>query len=61
MFTLKPIGVVRSQYTVTSDIPKGLGAKHDVEGVLDILPVFERGLMDISSTMPPTRAASVRT
>jgi tRNA-Thr(GGU) m(6)t(6)A37 methyltransferase TsaA len=47
MFTLKPIGAVRSQYTITSDIPKGLGAKHDAEGVLDILPEFERGLMDI--------------
>ena len=47
MFTLKPIGFVRSPYTKTEDIPKGLGAKHDAEGVLEIAPEFELGLADI--------------
>ena len=47
MFTSRPIGFVRSPYTRTSDIPKGLGAKHDTEGVLSILPEFGPGLMDI--------------
>jgi tRNA-Thr(GGU) m(6)t(6)A37 methyltransferase TsaA len=47
VFTPRPIGFVRSPYTETSAIPKGLAAKHDVDGVLDILPEFEAGLRDI--------------
>jgi tRNA (adenine37-N6)-methyltransferase len=47
MFTPTPIGLVRSPYTETNQIPKGLGAKHDVDGVLEILPEFEVGLTDI--------------
>src|SRR3974377_795306 len=47
MFTPRPIGYVRSPYTDTKAIPKGVGAKHDAEGVLDILPEFEQGLIDI--------------
>ena len=47
MFTPKPIGYVRSPYTDTKAIPKGLGVKHELEGVLEILPEFELGLTDI--------------
>jgi tRNA (adenine37-N6)-methyltransferase len=47
VFTPRPIGFVRSPYTDTKAIPKGLGAKHDAEGVLEILPDFEPGLTDI--------------
>ena len=47
MFTPTPIGYVRSPFTSTKAIPKGLGVKHDEEGVLEILPEFERGLTDI--------------
>lgn len=47
MFEMRAIGFVRSQYSETSQIPKGCGAKHDVEGVLEILPEFEEGLTDI--------------
>ena len=47
MFTSRPIGFVSSPYKGTSQIPKGLGAKHDVDGVLKILPEFEAGLLDI--------------
>ena len=47
MFTPQPIGYIRSPYTETSAIPKGLGAKHDAEGVLEILPQFETGLKDV--------------
>jgi tRNA (adenine37-N6)-methyltransferase len=46
-FAMKPIGFIRSGYTEKRDIPKGLGAKHDAEGVIEILPEFEAGLMDI--------------
>ena len=41
------IGVVRSPYHETREIPKGMGAKHEAEGVLEILPEFEVGLTDI--------------
>ena len=44
---MKPIGYVRSAYADTAQIPKGLGAEHHAEGVLDILPEFEPGLADI--------------
>jgi tRNA (adenine37-N6)-methyltransferase len=47
MFTMQPIGFVRSPYQNRNDVPRGLGAKHDAEGVLEILPEFEPGLMDI--------------
>src|SRR5258707_10205971 len=47
MFTLQPIGYVHSPYSETSAVPKGLGARHDAEGTLEILPEFELGLTDI--------------
>ena len=47
MFTMRPIGVVRSPYTETGQIPKGCGARHDAEGTLEIRPEFEEGLTDI--------------
>lgn len=47
MFSPRPIGHVRSPYKGTQEVPKGLGAKHDVEGILEILPEFEAGLGDI--------------
>jgi tRNA-Thr(GGU) m(6)t(6)A37 methyltransferase TsaA len=47
MFTSQPIGFVSSPYKNTSEIPKGLGAKHEADGVLTILPDFEKGLTDI--------------
>jgi tRNA (adenine37-N6)-methyltransferase len=47
MFSPQPIGHVRSPYQTTKEIPKGLGAKHDAEGVLEILQEFEAGLTDI--------------
>ena len=47
MFTPIPIGHIRSPFTSTKSIPKGLGVKHDEEGTLEILPEFEPGLTDI--------------
>jgi tRNA-Thr(GGU) m(6)t(6)A37 methyltransferase TsaA len=47
MFTSQLIGFVSSPYKVTSEIPKGLGAKHEADGVLTILLDFEKGLTDI--------------
>jgi tRNA-Thr(GGU) m(6)t(6)A37 methyltransferase TsaA len=42
-----PIGVVRSPFSDTSQIPKGLGAEHRAEGVLEIEPALDAGLADI--------------
>jgi len=47
MFTSQPIGFVSSPYKSTREIPKGLNAKHDADGMLKILPEFEPGLTDI--------------
>jgi tRNA-Thr(GGU) m(6)t(6)A37 methyltransferase TsaA len=47
MFTPRPIGVVRSPYRDSAEIPKGCGARHEAEGVLELLPEFEAGLTDI--------------
>jgi tRNA-Thr(GGU) m(6)t(6)A37 methyltransferase TsaA len=44
---MRPIGYIRSSYTDTQQVPKGLGATHTMEGVLEILPEFEKGLQDI--------------
>jgi tRNA (adenine37-N6)-methyltransferase len=47
MFTPRPIAFVQSPYTESSAIPKGIGAKHDAEGVIEFLREFEAGLADI--------------
>ena len=44
---LRPIGYVRSPFTETAQVPKGLGAEHRAEGTLEILPEYEAGLQDI--------------
>ena len=47
MFPMQPVGYVRSPYTATREIPKGPGAKHEAEGVLEIRAELEAGLADI--------------
>lgn len=47
MLSLQPIGHVHSPYKNAQEVPKGLGAKHEAEGILEILPQFELGLSDI--------------
>jgi len=47
MFSPVPIGYIRSPYQNTEQVPKGLGAQHAAEGILDILPPYEAGLTDI--------------
>lgn len=47
MFTPRPIAFIRSPYTESSAIPKGLGAKHEAEGVIEFLREYEAGLADI--------------
>lgn len=47
MFTFRPIGFVHSPFTDTSAIPRGLGARHEAEGSIELLREFEAGLADI--------------
>jgi tRNA-Thr(GGU) m(6)t(6)A37 methyltransferase TsaA len=47
MITMQPIGYVRSAYSETQEIPKGLGATHQAEGTLEIRQDLEAGLTDI--------------
>ena len=46
-FAMLAIGSVRSPFQETAQVPKGLGAQHQAEGVLEILPKYEAGLADI--------------
>jgi len=45
--SMLPIGFVRSPYRDLHSIPRGLDAKHDVEGVLELRAEFGPGLADI--------------
>jgi tRNA (adenine37-N6)-methyltransferase len=47
LFSPRPIGHVKSPYKDTKEVPKGLGAQHDAEGVIEILPELQAGLTDI--------------
>ncbi|HET7226204.1 MAG TPA: tRNA (N6-threonylcarbamoyladenosine(37)-N6)-methyltransferase TrmO [Candidatus Eisenbacteria bacterium] len=47
MFTFEPIGIIRSPYHDTAEIPRGPGARHDAEGTLELEPGLEAGLTDI--------------
>jgi tRNA-Thr(GGU) m(6)t(6)A37 methyltransferase TsaA len=46
-FSMRAVGHIRNSFTDTSQIPKGAGAKHTKEGVLEICPDLEAGLQDI--------------
>src|SRR5438477_2080618 len=47
MFTARPIGFLKTPYTDTKAIPKGLGARHDADGIVEMLAEFEAGLTDV--------------
>jgi len=46
-WTFRPIAHVRSPFTATDQIPKGPGAEHTAEGVIEFLPEMADGLLDI--------------
>lgn len=46
-FAMRAIGWARTPFTTTTEIPKGLGARHETEGTLEILPELEPGLTDV--------------
>lgn len=47
MISMQPIGYVKGPHQRTQDIPKGCGAKHEAEGIIEVLAEFEPGLKDI--------------
>lgn len=47
VYPMRPIGFVRSPYGEAGQVPKGCGAQHEAEGILEILPEYEQGLTDI--------------
>lgn len=44
---MTPIGMVRTPFAETKQIPKGPDAKHEADGVIEIRPELEVGLQDI--------------
>lgn len=44
---MRPIGYIRTPYEETREVPRGLGTKHEAEGMLEVEPEFEPGLKDI--------------
>jgi len=44
---MRRIGTMRTPYGERSDVPKGPGARHDAEGVIEIEAEFAAGLTDI--------------
>jgi len=46
-WSFEPIGHVRSPFTGTDAIPKGLGARHEAEGTLELRGELEPGLLDL--------------
>ena len=44
---MRPIGYARTPFIDTAQVPKGHGARHDADGVLEILPEYAAGLLDI--------------
>jgi len=47
VFIPRPIGYARTPYSETRKVPKGLGARHEALGTLEIEESFEAGLADI--------------
>lgn len=44
---MMPVAVMRTPFKETGEIPKGLGAKHEADGVIELDPALEAGLQDI--------------
>ena len=43
----EPIGHIVSPYSDVLQVPRGPGAEHRAEGVIEVIPEFEAGLQDI--------------
>lgn len=47
IFSYTPIGLLRSPYTTPESIPKAMGKAPVAEGVIELDPAYEEGLLDI--------------
>jgi tRNA (adenine37-N6)-methyltransferase len=47
MFAMTPIGLARTPFADSAEIPKGPGAEHRAEGTLELRPELAQGLQDI--------------
>jgi len=47
MFIPRSIAIARTPFQQAKEIPKGLGASHTAEGIIEVLPEYEPGLADI--------------
>jgi tRNA (adenine37-N6)-methyltransferase len=45
--TLTPIATMRTPFSTTAEIPKGLDARHDTDGIIEVDPSVAAGLQDI--------------
>jgi tRNA (adenine37-N6)-methyltransferase len=46
-FVMQPIGTAHTPFHTTGEIPRGCGASHTADGVLEIRPELEAGLADL--------------
>ncbi len=46
-YAMTPIGHARTPFADVSEIPKGAGAEHHAEGILELRPDLAQGLQDI--------------
>jgi tRNA-Thr(GGU) m(6)t(6)A37 methyltransferase TsaA len=46
-YSMSPVATVRTPFTTTSEIPHGLGARHDAVGRIEVRDELEAGLTDI--------------
>jgi len=47
IFSYTPIGLLRTPYTTPESIPKAMGKAPVAEGVIELDPAYEEGLLDI--------------
>ncbi len=47
-FAMDPIAFAHTPFSDTTQIPRGLGARHDAEGILQLKPELAPGLADIA-------------
>ena len=48
-FIFKPIGFLHTSYKTTDSIPKTFGVAPKAEGIVEILPEYAEGLLEIES------------
>lgn len=49
IFTFKPIGFLHTPYKTIESIPKTFGVAPKAEGIVEVLPEYAEGLLDVES------------